>query len=265
VNPEIREWMGPMIAAVQPYCDETIIAAHTFQAARGWASGVLGGLLYRGPFPRPPRRVRERAGGLPETVILAVGPTKVFVFPYRTKRLQLDVGPPVRVWTRGDLRVTGKKRLVASKLTIDVESTGDHHELESTSMTGRLGKMTRAMFDLLASHRGEAEPRLRARLGELADDIEAELKRTDMWIPDPPSEETVLAGGAFGLKTVPFDAWLQVVFVPRLRQVAAGEFPVPESSSVGAQAVREYDSDPLDRGPLMDLLNEVDGLVNAGA
>jgi hypothetical protein len=39
---------------------------------------------------------------------------------------------------------------VASKLTIRVKSTGDRHELESTSMTGRLGKMTTEMFRLLA-------------------------------------------------------------------------------------------------------------------
>jgi uncharacterized protein YqcC (DUF446 family) len=261
VNSEIRDWMGPMIAAVQPYCDEELIAAHTFQAAGGWASGVLSGLVYRGLFWRTPRHVRERTGGLPEMVILAVGPTKVFVFPYRTKRMQLDIGPPVRVWSRDDLRVTSKKRLVASKLTIDVSSTGDHHELESTSMTGRLGKMTLAMFDLLGSYRRAADPRTKARLGELADEIEAELKRIGMWISHPPSEETVLAGGAFGLKTVHFDAWLQVVFVPRLRQVAAGEFPMPGSSSVGTQAVREYDGDTIDRGPLMELIGEVDRIV----
>jgi hypothetical protein len=43
----------------------------------------------------------------------------------------------------------------------------------------------------------------RSQLGRLADEIEAEL-RVAGWNPDPPTEETVLAGGAFGLGTVAF-------------------------------------------------------------
>ncbi len=262
MNAEIYEWMAPTIAAVQPYCDETIFAAHTFQGAGGWASGISNGLHFGGLFSRAPRHVRERTGGLPDTVIVAVGPTKVFVFPYKTRRMQLDVGPPVRVWSREDIFVTSDRRRVASKLTIDVESTGDHHELESTSMTGRLGKMTLAMFDVLDSVDRGDERRKKIRLGELAGEIEAELKRIRMWMPDPPPEETVLQGGPFGGATVPFDTWLQVVFVRRLREVASGEMEIPVSSSVAVRAVREYDGDPIDRTKLTSLLQEVDNLVS---
>lgn len=291
---ELRAWMAPTIDAVQPWCDDPLVAAGTFQVAGGWASGVgqgLLGALVGSVFGRTPKHVRERAGGLPDTVVLAVGETKVFVFTYRTKRMQLLIEAPVRVWRRDDLVVKTDVRRVASKLTIDVGSTGDRHELESTSMTGRLGEITKEIFRLLeetgrkpppvsrfeahdpgepeSSHgpeprRGAAtaatDPRL-ARAAEIADEIEAELKRLRWWMDDPPSEESVVAGGAFGMNAVAFPTWLQVVFVKRLRQAAAGEFPLPKSSQVSTFATREFDGYPEDVEPLMRLLYEVDDLV----
>jgi uncharacterized protein YqcC (DUF446 family) len=289
VDEQLYEWMAPTIAAVQPYCDEPVMAAATFQGAGGWASGASGGLigaLAGTVLRRTPKDVRARAGGLPDTVILAVGPTKIFVFPYRTRWMRLIVGPPVRVWRRDDVEARTDVRMVASKLTIDVASTGDHHELESTSMTGRLGKITREMFRLLANpHLGapvvsryelpreELEPvgRVRppdarqARAGQLAGELEAELKRLGVWRPDAPSEETVVAGGAFGMNAVPFYTWLQVVLVARLRQIAAGEMEVPASSSIGAFAVRELDGETLDVERLLELIHEIDRLPRARA
>ena len=283
MDAQLYEWMAPTIQAVQPYCDEPLIAAGTFQVAGGWASGVSNGLiggLVGTILRRAPKHVRERGGGLPDMVLLAVGLTKVYVFPYRTRRMRLDTGPPVRVWRRDDVVAHSDVRMVASKLTLDVTSTGDHHELESTSMTGRLGKITKGIFRLLedpgigspAAPRREAPPRGSTRksdarlhrLGELADEIEAELRRLRWWQADPPSEETVLSGGAFGLRTVAFPQWLQVVFVNRLRQAASGEFPVPSSSSVSAMATREFDTYTEDVERLMDLLYEVDRVVESG-
>ena len=100
----------------------------------------------------------------------------------------------------------------------------------------------------------------RARIGDLADAIEAEMRRLGVWTATPPSEETVLAGGAFGLGTVPFEYWIQVILVPRLRAVAAAEMAIPEASYVGTQAVREWDG-MNDRATLQQLLSELDGVV----
>jgi uncharacterized protein YqcC (DUF446 family) len=98
-------------------------------------------------------------------------------------------------------------------------------------------------------------------MGALADEIETEMRHLGLWSENPPSEETVLAGGAFGLGTVAFDNWLQVVFVLRLRQVATGDFDLPSSSAVGAQAVREWDG-YQDRDRLLDLIHQVEAIVS---
>jgi uncharacterized protein YqcC (DUF446 family) len=100
------------------------------------------------------------------------------------------------------------------------------------------------------------------RVRAIADEIESEMRRIGVWLADPPPEETVLAGGAFGLGTVAFDTWVQVVFVPRLRQAAAGAFPLPKNSAVGAQATREWNTvGPQDYNRLLELLLEVDDLI----
>lgn len=78
------------------------------------------------------------------------------------------------------------------------------------------------------------EEQKRRQIGKLADEIETEM-RLVAWDPDPPTEEKVLAGGAFGLGTVAFDTWLQVVFLKRLREVAAGEMAMPTESSVAGR------------------------------
>ena len=101
-----------------------------------------------------------------------------------------------------------------------------------------------------------------ARLRVLADEIESEMRRIGLWMDEPPSEEEVLKGGAFGLGTVAFDTWVQVVFVTRLRQAADGAFPLPETSSVGAQAAREWDG-AVDRDRLQQLIFEVDELIES--
>lgn len=96
-------------------------------------------------------------------------------------------------------------------------------------------------------------------LGRLADQIEAELRLVG-WDPNPPSEEEVLSGGAFGYLKFAFETWLQVVFIRRLRQVAAGEIAMPRRSSVGVHAARQWDGVP-DRDRLLGLIAEADRIV----
>jgi uncharacterized protein YqcC (DUF446 family) len=106
-----------------------------------------------------------------------------------------------------------------------------------------------------------SEAKKRARLAVLAGEIESEMRRIGVWRENLPSEEKVLEGGAFGLGTVSFDTWLQVVFVTRLRQAANGDIDIPHTSSVAAQSAREWDGDPLDRGRLQELIEAVDSTV----
>jgi uncharacterized protein YqcC (DUF446 family) len=99
-----------------------------------------------------------------------------------------------------------------------------------------------------------------AAFADLAGRIEAELRALGAWSDGQPEPAVLANGGAFGLNTMAFTQWLSWVLVPRLREVAGGAFPVPPSSEVAAQAVREFDG-WHESSELQSLLRELDDLV----
>jgi uncharacterized protein YqcC (DUF446 family) len=102
---------------------------------------------------------------------------------------------------------------------------------------------------------------LYARAGEMADRIEAELKRIGMWQEAPLPEDRFEDMGAFGYKTMAFEQWLQFVLLPRVRDIIASEDDFPEESEVGVYALRAFDSYP-DADGLSELLIAFDSLFN---
>lgn len=93
---------------------------------------------------------------------------------------------------------------------------------------------------------------------QYADRIEAEMRRTGIWQATPLRPEQLNFKKAFAMDTMAFSQWLQFIFLPRVREaVATNNFP--SSSSVGAQAVREFDGCP-EADHLVALLLEFDSL-----
>jgi len=101
---------------------------------------------------------------------------------------------------------------------------------------------------------------LHARVIESAGQIEAEMRQIGMWSSNAPSPEQMAFKEAFAMDTMPFASWLQFIFLPRVHEVAAAN-RFPSSSSVAAQAVREFDGMP-DAERLLTLLSDFDALFN---
>lgn len=92
----------------------------------------------------------------------------------------------------------------------------------------------------------------------LIDRIEEEMRATGFWQSEPPTPAQLAFTKAFAMDTMAFAQWLQFVFIPRVREaIASNDFP--SSSSVGAQAVREFDGEPQ-AGRLVSLLSQFDAL-----
>jgi uncharacterized protein YqcC (DUF446 family) len=91
-----------------------------------------------------------------------------------------------------------------------------------------------------------------------ADLIEAEMRRIGYWQKQPLKPEQLRFSQAFAMDTMAFIQWLQFIFLPRVREAATSN-QFPSSSSVGTQAVREFDGDS-DAGRLIELLAEFDAL-----
>ena len=91
------------------------------------------------------------------------------------------------------------------------------------------------------------------------DEIEQEMKRVGLWQEGPLEPERYNFSSAFAMDTMSFDQWLQFIFVPRVRGIISEGGKFPASSSVGAQAVREFDTYP-NAQRLISLLSEFDSL-----
>lgn len=99
---------------------------------------------------------------------------------------------------------------------------------------------------------------LQQKAAQYADQIEAEMRKVDLWQNQPLRPEQMVFKQAFAMDTMTFSQWLQFVFLPRVREaVASNNFP--DGSSVGAQAVREFDGFS-EADQLVRLLSEFDAL-----
>jgi len=101
---------------------------------------------------------------------------------------------------------------------------------------------------------------LQEEASRYAEQIESEMRSIGFWQTAPLRPEQLRFKQAFAMDTMTFAQWLQFIFLPRVREaIASNEFP--SSSSVGAQAVREFDGTP-DADRLVTLLSEFDALFD---
>lgn len=94
------------------------------------------------------------------------------------------------------------------------------------------------------------------RLAALADDLERTMRAIGAW--SDPAPPLVPFAQPFAMDTMPFEHWLQLVLVPRMRAIAASGEPLPMRSNLAPHAVREFDGDEERMAPLLDVLRAID-------
>ncbi len=88
--------------------------------------------------------------------------------------------------------------------------------------------------------------------------IEAEMRRLNLWQESPLQAEQYDFKAAFAGDTMSFPQWLQFIFIPNVKRAAAsGNFP--SGSQVGVKAVREFDG-MEEASTLIERLSEFDAL-----
>jgi uncharacterized protein YqcC (DUF446 family) len=89
--------------------------------------------------------------------------------------------------------------------------------------------------------------------------IEQEMKAIGYWQAAPLPAEAYEFRSAFAMDTMAYSQWLQFVFIPRVRAIIENNGDFPSSSSVGTQAIREFDESP-EAENLVRLLCEFDAI-----
>ncbi len=79
---------------------------------------------------------------------LPVTADKVYAFEAKPSRRGFKLKGQSGVWNRGDLGVTVEQKKMTAAVAIDVKSTGEHYELEATTVGPGVNK---PLLDVLAT------------------------------------------------------------------------------------------------------------------
>jgi hypothetical protein len=136
------DWVQKIKDDVQPRVPEPIVAVGMLQPAGTWGSfgaGQLSGIA--GSLMR--RAANKRAGGLAKsgafstkTALLAVTEGRLYAFNAKPSGRSWKIVDEAGDWDRSDLTVVTTPGSLSTKVVFDVQSTGDHYELEATTMMG---------------------------------------------------------------------------------------------------------------------------------
>jgi uncharacterized protein YqcC (DUF446 family) len=97
-------------------------------------------------------------------------------------------------------------------------------------------------------------------LTDVVDGLEAELKRMELWEPDPPTERMLASKQPFCFDTLALSQWLQWQLIPRMRRILAGDGEMPTTSAIYplAEECFEHLEDPA---ALLTLIDRFDRLI----
>ena len=136
ITPEAAaQWKADLRAELAPRVnDEELVAVAAFRRTGGtssYAASKLGGGL---PYLATKLVSKKRAGGLPENVMLAVTPTKVYAFKRKQKGRRMVAADEVAVWDRAGLQVSTDTGMGMTKLTIESPAEGEKVTLVGASV-----------------------------------------------------------------------------------------------------------------------------------
>lgn len=105
---ELEHYRANCVAAVSEAMSEPVLDAALFNR-RGLYTNKLLGKFGFVPYLIGRAHAKSQAGGLPESFVLALSPTKVRAFSYKAhgrRRDRYEVGDELAAWDRGALKVS---------------------------------------------------------------------------------------------------------------------------------------------------------------
>lgn len=128
--------MAKMVDAVQPYCDEQIVAAMTCSHAGSMKSTLVSKFLDGAGAP-------SRTTDLPNPVFIAVGSNTIYAFNYKPRGFKFKIKKEAARWPKDKVKVTVDQTGMMCYFDLTL-SSGESHPLEIPTMLG--GKELVHMF-----------------------------------------------------------------------------------------------------------------------
>jgi len=92
--------------------------------------------------------------------------------------------------------------------------------------------------------------------------IEAELKRLQWWSEQVPPTTALASTAPFACDTLSLAQWLQFIFLPRMRALIEGRFPLPDNCGIYPMAEQAWAPLTPAHQPLLSTLKELDVLLS---
>jgi hypothetical protein len=123
---QLRQFRQQLDDAVRDRINgEELVATGAFRrggASGSYAASKLGGGLVYGAVSLARKK---QAGGLPQQIMLAVTPDRLYAFRCKTGRKGLTADKEVAVWDRAGLRISAQKKMGLTNLTIESPAEGE--------------------------------------------------------------------------------------------------------------------------------------------
>ncbi|WP_295801591.1 YqcC family protein [uncultured Microbulbifer sp.] len=95
-------------------------------------------------------------------------------------------------------------------------------------------------------------------------ELEAELRRLDLWQDQLPPEEALASTQPFCVDTLTLPQWLQFVFLPRMRYLLEAELPLPQNCGIAPMAEEFFRGSDIGVADLIAKLQEIDTRLGQG-
>ncbi|MFN2151533.1 MAG: hypothetical protein ACK2T5_08055 [Anaerolineales bacterium] len=130
MDEKTKKQMAKMVDALQPHCDEEIVAAMTCSHS-GSMSSLLVSKLLGGAG------AGAKTNNLPNPVFIAVGSNSIYAFDYAPKGFNFKIKKEVARWPKDEVSVEVKKTGAMVTFTLTTSSGEDYHLEVPTMMGGK--------------------------------------------------------------------------------------------------------------------------------
>jgi len=127
ISPEVaEEFRTKFREAVMPHVDEDILAVGTFRTTGSGTKFAVSKLQAGAAvYGAVSKLGRARAGGLPNTFLLVVTPTKLRAFKYKLKGRGVQAREEVATWDRAGLTVKTDPMQTTTRVTLEWRDSGE--------------------------------------------------------------------------------------------------------------------------------------------
>ena len=128
MDSKTEKQMVKMVDALQPHCDEQIVAAMTCSHA-----GSMGSLLISKLFGGTGGGARSI--NLPNPVFIAVGSKSIYAFDYKPRGFKFKIKKGVARWSRNEITVDAENTGAMANFVLTTGS-GESYQFEIPTMMG---------------------------------------------------------------------------------------------------------------------------------